>query len=118
MTLRTLAQITNPVLPSSLGGGTNPDVNQGGKSLGQLISNLIGALFIAGFFLAFMQLIIGGIQWITAGGDKQALEKARTGITNAIMGLIIVGAAYAVMKLVGQFFGIEITNLTIPGFSQ
>jgi len=114
----TIAQITNPILPSSLGGGTNPDINQGGKSLGQLISNLVGALFIAGFFLTFMQLLIGGIQWITAGGDKQALEKARTGITNAIMGLVIVAATYAVMALVGQFFGIEITNLTIPSFNR
>lgn len=112
-----LAQITNPVLPAGLG-GAGSDVEQGGTYLGKLISSLIGALFIAGFLLAFMQLIISAVQWITAGGDKQALEKARTGITNAIMGLIIVGAAYAIMTLVGQFFGIEITNLTIPSFNQ
>ena len=117
MILHALAQITNPVLPDSLGGGKNPDVNQAGASLGKLISNLVGALFIAGFLLTFMMLIIGGIQWITSGGDKQALEKARNGITNAIMGLVIVGAAYAVMTLVGQFFGINITNLTIPSFN-
>ena len=118
MTTRILSQIRNPVVPPSLGGGTNPDVNSGGTALGKLISNLIGALFIAGFLLAFMQLIISAIQWITAGGDKQALEKARTGITNAIMGLVIVGATYALMTLVGQFFGIELTNLTIPSFNQ
>ena len=110
-----LAQITNPVLPPSLGSG---DTSQGGTVLGKLISGLIGALFVAGFLLTTMMLIIGGIQWITAGGDKQALEKARTGITNAIMGLVIVGATYALMTLVGQFFGIELTNLTIPSFNQ
>jgi uncharacterized membrane protein YciS (DUF1049 family) len=117
MDMRILAQITNPVLPKGLG-GNNSDVHQGGTYLGKLISSLVGALFVAGFLLAFMQLIISGIQWITAGGDKQALEKARTGITNAIMGLIIVAATYAIMTLVGQFFGIEITNLTIPSFNQ
>jgi hypothetical protein len=117
MNKHVLAQITNPVLPAGLG-GANSDVTQGGTYLGKLISNLVGALFIAGFFLAFMQLIISGIQWITAGGDKQALEKARTGITNAIMGLIIVAATYAVMTLVGKFFGIDITALTIPSFGQ
>lgn len=118
MTTRILAQIRNPVLPPSLGGGPNPDPNQGGVALGKLISNLIGALFIAGFLLTFMQIIISAIQWITAGGDKQALEKARTGITNAIMGLVIVGATYALMTLVGNFFGIDITALTIPSFNQ
>ena len=112
-----LAQIRNPVLPAGLG-GPGSDVNQGGASLGKLISNLVGALFIAAFLLTFMLLIIGGIQWITAGGDKQALEKARTGITNAIMGLVIVAAVYALMTLVGQFFGIEITKLPIPSFNQ
>lgn len=118
MTTRLLSQIRNPVLPSSLGGGPNTDPNQGGVALGKLISNLIGALFIAGFLLTFMQIIISAIQWITAGGDKQALEKARTGITNAIMGLIIVGATYALMTLVARFFGMELTNLTIPSFNQ
>ncbi len=118
MNTRILSQIRNPVLPPSLGGGPNPDVSQGGASLGKLISNLVGALFIAGFLLTFMLLLIGGIQWITAGGDKQALEKARSGITNAIMGLVIVAAAYALMTLVGQFFGIEITKLTIPSINQ
>jgi len=118
MNTHLLAQIRNPVLPPSLGGGPNPNVNQGGQALGMLIGNLIGALFIAGFLLTFMLLIIGGIQWITAGGDKQALEKARNGITNAIMGLVIVGATYAIMTLVGRFFGMEITNLTIPSFNQ
>lgn len=113
-----LAQIRNPILPPTLGGGTHPDVTQGGASLGRLIGNLISALFIAGFLLTFMLLIIGGIQWITAGGDKQALEKARNGITNAIMGLVIVAATYAIMTLVGKFFGIDITALTIPSFNQ
>jgi hypothetical protein len=113
-----LAQITNPILPPTLGGGSNPSVTQGGASLGKLISSLVGALLVAGFFLTMMELIIGGIQWITAGGDKQALEKARTGITNAIMGLVIVAATYAVMILVGQFFGLDMAKLTIPGINQ
>lgn len=113
-----LAQIRNPILPPSLGGGPNPDVSQGGNSLGLLISNLLGALFIAAFLLAFMLLITSGIQWITAGGDKQALEKARNGILNAIMGLVIVAAAFAIMTLIGQFFGIELTHLTIPSINQ
>lgn len=116
--MRMLAQITNPVLPPSLGGGTNPDVQSGGTALGKLISNFVGALFIAGFLLAFIQLILGAYHWISSGGDKQELEKSRSQITNAIMGLIIVAAVYALMSLVARFFGLELTNLTFPGFGQ
>ena len=113
-----LAQISNPVLPPGLGGGTNPNANSGGTALGQLISNLVGALFIAGFLLAFFELLLGGISWITAGGDKQKLELARDKITNAIMGIIIVGAAYALSSLVAKFFGLNLASLSVPTISH
>ena len=113
-----LAAISNPVLPPGLGGGTNPGPDSGGKALGQLISNLVGALFIAGFLLMFMQVLIGGISWVTSGGDKQKLEKARDQITNAIIGIVVVGAAYALATLTARFFGLDLTNLTVPSLNQ
>jgi len=113
-----LAQIRNPVLPASIGGGNNPNVSGGGKALGGLISNLVGALFIAGFLLAFMELLLGGISWITAGGDKQKLELARDKITNSIIGIIIVGAAYALTSLVAKFFGLDLASLAIPSIDK
>ncbi len=109
-----LAQIRNPALPPNLGGGTNPNVASGGKVLGSIISNLVGALFIAGFLLTFMELIMGAYHWITSGGDKQNLEKARGQITNAIIGLMLVGAVYAIMALTAAFFGLDLKSLTIP----
>jgi hypothetical protein len=114
MTSRILAQIHNPVLPPSIGGGTNPDVSQGGQALGALITQLVGALFIAGFLLAFVYLLLGGMTWITAGGDKTKLEKARDEITNAIIGIVVVAAAYAITTLIANFFGLDIRHLPIP----
>src|SRR3989344_2152535 len=95
-----LAQIRNPVLPDVIGGGLKPDYTQGGTSLGKLISNVVGALFIAGFLLSFVYLLLGGFTWITSGGDKTKLETARNRITNAIVGIIVVGSAYALAALV------------------
>ena len=115
---RYLAQISNPVLPAAFGGGTSPNANSGGTALGHLISNLVGALFIAGFLLTFFELLLGGISWITAGGDKQKLELARDKITNAIVGIIIVGAAYAITSLVAKFFGLDLTSLSVPSISH
>ncbi len=113
-----LAQISNPVLPTNLGGGANPSAKTGGTALGSLISSLIGALFIAAFFLAFMELLLGGVSWITAGGDKQKLELARDKITNSLVGLVIVGASYAIMSLVARFFGMDLTSLTVPSIGK
>jgi len=109
-----LAQIHNPVLPPAIGGGNNPDYQQGGTALGKLISNMVGALFIAGFLLALVFLMIGGFSWITSGGDKTKLEKARDEIINSLIGIVVVAAAWAIAVLVAKFFGLDLMNLTIP----
>lgn len=75
---------------------------------GKLISAAVGTLMIIAALLAFFYLILGGIQWITSGGDKAGMETARNKITHAIVGLIIVGAAWAIMLLVQNFLGIKI----------
>jgi hypothetical protein len=86
-------------------------------SLGQLVSAVAGSLLIIAALLAFVYLILGGIQWITSGGDKSGMEAARNKITHAIVGLIIVGAAWAIMMLVQNFLGISIiggTGIDLP----
>lgn len=87
------------------------------ENLGQLISALVGVLLIIAGLLAFFFLILGGIQWITSGGDKAGMEAARNKITHAVVGLIIVGAAWAIMLLVQGFLGVTIiggTGITLP----
>ncbi len=84
--------------------------------LGQLISAVVGTLLIISALLAFIYLILGGISWITSGGDKTAMESARNKITHAVVGLVIVGASWAIMVLVGNFLGVNFIggNLPIP----
>jgi len=81
--------------------------------IGKLISAVVGVMMIVAALLAFMYLILGGISWITSGGDKAAMEAARNKITHAIVGLIIVGAAWAIMVLVQNFLGFRFIDGTI-----
>ncbi len=74
----------------------------------------INGILIASALAAFFFLLIGGIQWILAGGDKEGTEKARKKITRALIGLAIVFSAYAIAFLVDSIFGISILNFTIP----
>jgi len=76
--------------------------------LGTLISAVVGTLLILSALITFIFLILGGIQWITSGGDKTAMEAARNKITHAIVGLVIVGSAWAIMALVQNFLGISV----------
>lgn len=86
-------------------------------TLGKLISALVGTMLIISALLAFLFLVLGGIAWITSGGDKAGMEAARNKITHAIVGLIIVGSAWAIMILVQQFLGINViggSGIDIP----
>lgn len=76
--------------------------------LGTLISAVVGTMLIIAALVTFVYLILGGIQWITSGGDKAGMEAARNKITHAIVGLVIVGSAWAIMALVQNFLGISV----------
>lgn len=83
---------------------TNIKIND----IGALITALVGTMLILSALLAFLFLVLGGISWITSGGDKVKLEEARNKITHAIVGLIVVGAAWAIMILIQNFLGVTI----------
>lgn len=86
----------------------------GNLTLPSIISGLIrGALVVAAIVFFFI-LVLGGIKWIASGGDKAATEGARNQITAALIGLVIVFAAWAIVALINTFFGINIFSLTIP----
>lgn len=93
--------ITNPVLPIPGTGGQAA----GPGIFGKIISALIGMFLLFGFILALFHLLFGAVRWITAGGDKTTLEHARDRIYQAIVGLIILVAVWALTVLISTFLG-------------
>lgn len=79
-----------------------------------LVSAFLRLVLVAAALIFFAFLVWGGIEWILSGGDKGGTEKARNRITSALVGLVIVFAAWAIAQLVGVFFGINIFQLSIP----
>lgn len=85
------------------------------SDLGKLIQSLLTVTLGIVGLLVFIYLIWGGVEWITAGGDKGKTESARQKLTNAIIGLAIVAAAFAISAVLGRFFGINIgTDINLP----
>lgn len=105
------AGIENPVLRNNLGRGT---VDTGVTNIGNIISALIGILITIATVASLLYLVIGGLSWIVSDGDKGKLEQARNKITQAILGLIIVVAAWAIWVLIGKVFGFNVNSLPIP----
>lgn len=75
------------------------------EDVGVLINKALNFVMVLGALLVFMYLIWGGIEWITSGGDKGKTESARNKITAAVLGLIVLAAAWAILGLVLKFLG-------------
>lgn len=96
----------------------NPPV-QGYKTIGDFVQNILTLAFIIAILVVLFMLIWGAFEWITSGGDKEAVGKARGRIINALIGLAVLAVAYALLVLAGQFLGFPIgpngvINITIP----
>lgn len=64
--------------------------NSGIVDLGSFISTALNLAILVAAVLMFFWMIWGVFQYIYAGGDKENLGKARSRITMAIVGFIIV----------------------------
>lgn len=58
----------------------------------QVIKSFLGILGI--IFVVLM--ILGGYNWMTAQGDESKVEKAKSTIQKAVIGLIIIVASYSI----------------------
>lgn len=88
----------------------NPNAEDAGFSL--LIGRLLNLVVAIGALLLLFYLIWGGIEWITAAGDKGKIEKARSKIMQSIIGIIVLAGTIAIYMLIQQFLGFELIRFT------
>jgi hypothetical protein len=62
-------------------------------------------LVVFGIIIGAVFIIWGGIQYMTAGGDESGISSAKSKIIGGLIGIAIVLLAYAVVNIVGSFFG-------------
>ncbi|MBL7150719.1 hypothetical protein ISS86_02205 [Candidatus Microgenomates bacterium] len=86
------------------------NVAEAAKSFTKIVSNIIGVMTIAGGIWFMFQFIAGGLSWLTAGGDKAGVQAAQKRITNAVIGLTVVVAAYALIWIIGELLGFDILH--------
>jgi len=86
-----IQNITDSGIGSSLGGTTDIKI-----VIGNIITFLLGLL---GIVLVIL-IIYAGFVWMTAGGDSAKVDTAKGLIKNAIIGIIIIIAAYGISVFV------------------
>lgn len=80
-----------------------------------VISNALTIVYVAAAIVVLFFLVVGAFRWITSGGDKDAIGKARGTIINALVGLAILALSFLIVAVIGSILNINILgNFTIP----
>ncbi len=96
-----------------------PNLQQGDvatlQSLEGLFTNVVNVVIALAGVALFIMFVIAGFSFLFSQGDQKKLEQARGTITNAIIGLVIIVAAYLIIRIISVFTGVpDILKFTIP----
>lgn len=83
------------------------------KGLECIFSRILGIIARLAGLAVFVMLIIGGWQYITSGGEKQAAQKASNTLTYAILGLVLLIASWFILRFIKVFTGVDVTNFVV-----
>jgi len=78
--------------------------------LEKIFSNLLAVFTIVGGLMFIIYFIIAAFNWITAGDEAEKAKKARTKMTNGLIGLIVMVAAYSLFYIIGLVLGMNFLN--------
>ncbi len=86
-----------------------PCTSQPGGCIPQIIGQVVNALLAAVGALFLVLIIWGGAQYMLSQGDDKKVKEAKQTIQNAIIGMFVVAASYAIASFVLQTVG-GVTN--------
>jgi hypothetical protein len=112
--------ICNPAIPAQIGCVPSADPAESGPA-----SAAIVAIFIARFLAAalsigaiafLLYLVWGAYKWLTSGGDQKQLAMARSHISQAIVGLLILASIFAITNIITPLLGLDFLTPSWPTF--
>lgn len=104
---------TNPIIGSvTMPTSTITSVSQVGPFLSVVVRLLV---VIAGIW-ALVQFLLGGLGYITAGGDSKKTQEAYQKITYSIIGLVVIAVSFIIVTILSKLLfgaGFDILNPTL-----
>ena len=81
--------------------------------LEDVFDNIISVILALGGLALFVMLVLGGLNYITAGADPKKAEAAKKTLTAAILGIVLVALAFLFLQIIQNFTGAPVTEFTI-----
>lgn len=88
---------------------TNPVFDFSGD-LGTLTSKLLPYIFVLAGILMLAYLIYGGFQLMISAGDPKGIQEGKGKIVNAIVGFIVIFAAYWLVQILQVVFHLSVVT--------
>lgn len=92
--------------------GTSIGIGGAGTLFVGVLTTVVGLLTTIAFIFFLIKLFIGGIGYLSSGGDKAKVAEARGNITFALIGFVTTVSAIFIAALVGYIFGVDFLNIT------
>lgn len=77
-------------------------------TVGSFFTNVVRAVLAFTALLFLLMTVWGGFNFLNAGGDPKAADAARSTITNAVIGLLIVLVSFAIIEIITRIIGVSI----------
>ncbi|HUD19192.1 MAG TPA: pilin [Patescibacteria group bacterium] len=96
-----------------------PNLQQGDvatvQSLEGLFTNVVNVVIALAGVALLLMFVIAGFSFLFSQGDQKKLEQARGTLTNAVIGLVVIVAAFLIIRIISVFTGVpQILKFTIP----
>lgn len=77
------------------------------SSIGDILSSLLPFVFTIAGMLLLVYLIFGGFQLMLSRGDPKAAQSAKSHISNALIGFVIIFIAFWIVQIFGRILGLQ-----------
>ena len=79
--------------------GSSPATSQ---TFGQLIATVLQVLLLVAGSIAVVYLVVGGIKYILSRGNEEKVESAKSTMTAAVWGLVIIIMSFAIILIISE----------------
>jgi hypothetical protein len=87
----------------------------GDMSIGQVVSSIIKVVLGLLSIIFLILIVMAGFKWMTAGGNEEQIKKSTATIKAAVIGLVIVLAAYTITYFIFTYLPFTSSDTSIQG---
>lgn len=93
--------------------GAVRNIDTSNMGLSKLIGRMIDLLFGISALAVLVMMFMGAWQYLTSGGDKEAIAKATKRIQWAIIGIVVLSFSMLFLRVLGQIINVDFFNIKL-----